>query len=63
MKYIIAQYRANGRQIDQFVLLFDESVAIQMKLDADDNVDIHQTLRDCPLTRPMIMDVGLHLNP
>ena len=61
VKYIIAQYRANGRQIDQFVLLVDESVAIQTELDADDKLDIHQTLRDCLLTRPMIMDDGLHL--
>ena len=61
VKYIIAQYRANGRDIDQFVLLVDESVAIQTELDSDNKLDIHQTLRDCLLTRPMIMDDGLHL--
>ena len=61
VKYIIAQYRANGRQIDQFVLLVDESVAIQTELDSDNKLDIHQTLRDCLLTRPMMMDDGLHL--
>ena len=61
VKYIIAQYRANGRDIDQFVLLVDESVAIQTELDSDNELDIHRTLRDCLLTRPMIMDDGLHL--
>ena len=61
VKYIIAQYRANGRDIDQFVLLVDESVAIQTELDSDNKLDIHQTLRDCLLTRPMIMDDGFHL--
>ena len=61
VKYIIAQYRANGQQIDQFVLLVDESVAIQTELDSDNKLDIHQTLRDCLLTRPMMMDDGLHL--
>ena len=61
VKYIIAQYRANGRDIDQFVLLVDESVAIQTELYSDNELDIHRTLRDCLLTRPMIMDDGLHL--
>jgi hypothetical protein len=61
VKYIIAQHRARGETIDQFVLLVDESVAIQDELDKDNMQDIHQTLRDCLLTRPTMNADGLHL--
>ena len=61
VKYIIAQYRANGHEIDQFVLEVDESVVIQESLDPDGKLDIHRTLRECLLTRPMNMDDNLHL--
>ena len=61
VKYIIAQHRANGREIDQFVLEVDESVRIQESLDPEGKIDLHSTLRDCLLTRPMIMDDGFHL--
>jgi hypothetical protein len=55
VKYIIAQYRAKGERIDEFVLLVDESVAIQRALDKGEILDIHQTLRDSLLSRIMIM--------
>ena len=61
VKYIIAQYRANGHEIDQFVLEVDESVVIQESLDPEGKLDIHRTLRECLLTRPMNMDDNLHL--
>jgi hypothetical protein len=61
VKYIIAQHRANGHEIDQFVLVVDESVVIQERLDPEGKLDIHLTLRNCLLTRPMIMDDNLHL--
>ena len=61
VKYIIAQHRANGREIDQFVLEVDESVAIQESLDPEGKINVHETLRDCLLTRPMVMDDGFHL--
>jgi hypothetical protein len=61
VKYIIAQHRANGHEIDQFVLEVDESVEIQERLDPDNRLDIHLTLRDSLLTLPMIMDDNLHL--
>ena len=56
VKYIIAQYRAKGEAIDEFVLLVDESVAIQEVLDKGEILDIHQTLRDSLLSRPMFMN-------
>ena len=55
------KYRTNGKKIDQFVLLVDESVEIQTELDPDDKLDVHQTLRECLLTKPMLMDDGLPL--
>jgi hypothetical protein len=61
VKYIIAQYRAKGERIDEFVLLVDESVAIQEVLDKGEILDIHQTLRDSLLSRPMFMNDGRQL--
>ena len=61
VRYIVRQYRASGREINQFVLLVDESVAIQKKLDPDNEEDVHGVLRECLLTRPMNMGDGLPL--
>jgi hypothetical protein len=61
VKYIVRQYRAEGKVIDQFVLLLDESDAIQKALDPNDRVDMHKILRESLLTQPMIMDDGLPL--
>jgi hypothetical protein len=59
VKYIIGQYRANGKNIDEFVLLVDETVSIQDDLDPSGKVDVHHSLRECLLTQPMVMDDGL----
>ena len=61
VKYIIRQYRVNGQKIDQLVVLVDESVEIENKLDVDDKKDIHQTLRECLLTNPIVFEDGMHL--
>ena len=58
VKYIIQQYRAKGEKIDEFVLLVDESVAIQKVLDPNETQDVHKTLRESLLTVPMVMDDG-----
>jgi hypothetical protein len=61
VKYIVRQYRAGGKTIDQFVLLVDESHGIQRLYDPDGKLDVHQALRESLLTQPMIMDDGLPL--
>jgi hypothetical protein len=58
VKYIIGQYRANGNNIDQFVLLVDESLKIQKKIDPERKEDVHHMLRESLLTKPMVMDDG-----
>jgi len=55
VKYIIRQYRASGKQIDDLVILVDESLAIQTKLDPDGKLDVHQVLRRSLLSEVMIM--------
>ena len=54
VKFIISQYIARGVQVHQFVLLVDECIAIQDKLDPNDEFDIHSALRESLLTKPMV---------
>jgi hypothetical protein len=58
VKYIIGQCRANGNNIDQFILLVDESLKIQKKIDPERKEDVHHILRESLLTQPMVMDDG-----
>jgi hypothetical protein len=54
--FIVNQYKS--QDITQFVLLVDESVAIQRRLDPDNKIDLHKTLRDALLDEDMILNNG-----
>jgi hypothetical protein len=62
IQHIVQKHRDNGHDIDNFVLLFDESVKISDNLDRNCLLDIHQTLRNSLLSSRIDFDDGKPLN-